>query len=213
MYAGLRRGELQGLEVADVDLGAGVIVVRWGWDPKAGKIKTKSGKDRRVPIPTVLRDYLDEHLLALGWGEGLAFGESAASPFQVLTLAQRAMRAWGWKQVRNPALDEDSGASPKVIWAKAREDALEPITPHECRHTFASLMIAAGVNAKALQTYMGHASITITMDRYGHLMPGNESEAAGMLDDYLLRADTGARLAQLAATGASTGASDAGLAL
>lgn len=58
---------------------------------------------------------------------------------------------------------------------------------HECRHTYASLMIAAGVNAKALWTYMGHASIQITMDRYGHLMPGNEEEAAGLLDAYLAR--------------------------
>jgi integrase len=35
---------------------------------------------------------------------------------------------------------------------------------------------------------MGHASITITLDRYGHLMPGNEDEAAGLLDAYLERA-------------------------
>jgi integrase len=46
-------------------------------------------------------------------------------------------------------------------------------------------MLAAGVNAKALSTYMGHSSITITYDRYGHLMPGNEEEAAGLLDAYL----------------------------
>ena len=46
-------------------------------------------------------------------------------------------------------------------------------------------MIAAGVNPKALSTYMGHASITITLDRYGHLMPGNETAAADMLDGYL----------------------------
>ena len=39
-------------------------------------------------------------------------------------------------------------------------------------------MIAAGVNAKALSTYMGHANIAITLDRYGHLMPGAEAEAA-----------------------------------
>ena len=45
-------------------------------------------------------------------------------------------------------------------------------------------MIAAGVNAKALSTYMGHADISITLDRYGHLMPGNEDEAAGLLDPY-----------------------------
>ncbi|MEJ7568628.1 MAG: hypothetical protein WKF41_10225 [Gaiellaceae bacterium] len=56
----------------------------------------------------------------------------------------------------------------------------------EVQHTFASLMIAAGVTAKALSTYMGHSSITITLDRYGHLMPGNESVAASsLLDAYL----------------------------
>ncbi len=42
-------------------------------------------------------------------------------------------------------------------------------------------MIAAGVNAKALASYIGHASVTITFDLYGHLMPGNEEEAAGLL--------------------------------
>jgi integrase len=42
----------------------------------------------------------------------------------------------------------------------------------------ASLMIAAGVNAKALSTYVAHANISITLDCYGHLMPGNEVQAA-----------------------------------
>jgi hypothetical protein len=42
---------------------------------------------------------------------------------------------------------------------------------------------------------MGHASITITLDRYGHLMPGSEDEAAGLMDAYLERANTAARLA------------------
>ncbi len=58
-------------------------------------------------------------------------------------------------------------------------------------------MIATGVNVKALSTYMGHANISITLDRYGHLMPGNEAEAAGLLDAYLERANTAARLAQI----------------
>jgi integrase len=47
-------------------------------------------------------------------------------------------------------------------------------------------MVAAGVNAKALSTYMGHSSVTITYDRYGHLFSGNEEQAAGMLDAYLV---------------------------
>jgi integrase len=50
---------------------------------------------------------------------------------------------------------------------------------HEARHVFASMVIAAPLNAKALSTYTGHSSVTITYDRYGHLTPGNEAEAAG----------------------------------
>jgi hypothetical protein len=71
-------------------------------------------------------------------------------------------------------------------------------------------MIAAGVNAKALQTFMGHANITTTLDTHGHLMPGSEDEAAGLLDAYLTaqreRAEDAARAAGAVATGARTGA-------
>ena len=71
-------------------------------------------------------------------------------------------------------------------------------------------MIAAGVNAKALSTFMGHANISITLDRYGHLMPGSEEEAAGLLDAYLTaqreQAEEAARSAEPVTTGAQTGA-------
>jgi integrase len=68
-------------------------------------------------------------------------------------------------------------------------------------------MIAAGVNAKALSTFMGHANISITLDRYGHLMPGSEAEAAGLLDAYLAAQQRGADAAPAnALTGAPTGA-------
>lgn len=46
-------------------------------------------------------------------------------------------------------------------------------------------MIAAGVNAKALSSFMGHSSIKVTFDLYGHLMPGTEAEAAALLDRFL----------------------------
>ena len=48
-------------------------------------------------------------------------------------------------------------------------------------------MIAAGVNAKTLSLYMGHSSIVMTMDRYGHLFPGNEKDSAEKLDAFLAR--------------------------
>jgi integrase len=57
------------------------------------------------------------------------------------------------------------------------------------------------VNAKALCTYMGHSGIKVTYDKYGHLMPGNENEAAALLTVYLERANTQARLAQVEASG------------
>jgi len=64
---------------------------------------------------------------------------------------------------------------------------VDPLTLHAARHTYASLMIAAGVNAKALSTFMGHANIAITLDLCGHLMPGSEAEAGSLLDSYLAR--------------------------
>lgn len=51
------------------------------------------------------------------------------------------------------------------------------------------MLIAAGANPKAITTYMGHSSIQVTFDRYGHLMPGSEAHVAGLLDAYL---ETGA---------------------
>ena len=64
---------------------------------------------------------------------------------------------------------------------------LKPLGFHEGRHTYASIAIAAGLNPKTLSTYLGHATITITLDRYGHLMPGSEVEARTLLDAYLSR--------------------------
>jgi integrase len=93
-----------------------------------------------------------------GRSEGLVFGTGAETPFTPSNV-WRACTAW-------KRMNEE----------RARQNLapIEPLGLHEARHTFASLMIAAGVNAKALSSYMGHASITITLDRYGHLMPGNE---------------------------------------
>jgi integrase len=160
LFAGLRRGELQALRVEDIDLSAAVIHVRGSWDQYCGRGETKSGKDRRVPIAGELRAYLAAHLLALDWREGLVFGRSATRAFLPTSVNFRADLDW-------------------------KNAGVERITMHECRHTFASLMIGACVNAKALSTFMGHANIGITLDTYGHLMPGAEDEAAGMLDAYM----------------------------
>ncbi len=81
----------------------------------------------------------------------------------------------------------------------AEAAGVEKPTLHECRHGYASLMIAAGVNVKALSTFMGHANIGITLDQYGHLLPGAEDEAAGLLDAFLDARQVGGALVQAAA--------------
>jgi integrase len=205
LYAGLRRGELMALRWEDVDLAAGLIRVERSWDAKAGPVNTKSRAGlRTVPIPAALRDHLIEAKLRSGRTEGLAFGRGADRPFSDTAVRRRAHTAWRRKRVKRAAeLAEAAGYEFDELTESDRDRFLEqagfvPIGLHECRHSYASLMIAAGVNAKALSTYMGHSSITITLDRYGHLFPGNEDEAAELLDAYLKRANTQARLAQVA---------------
>jgi integrase len=131
------------------------------------------------------------------------FGRGPGRPFNDSAVRRRAQTAWRRKRrARAVELAKSAGLDFDELDEPARDRLLkqagfEPIAWHECRQTFASLMIAAGVNAKALSTYMGHSSITITLDRYGHLFPGNEDEAAELLDSYLERANTLARLAQV----------------
>lgn len=162
VYTGLRRGELQALQWSCVDLDQGLLLVEHSWDRVVGLVapKSRSG-ERTVPIPAVLRGQLISHRLRQGVGDiGFVFSSDGKRPFDPANSLRAAKRVW-------------AGAG------------LTPLGFHECRHTYASLMIAAGVNAKALSTYLGHSSITVTLDRYGHLMPGNEREAARQLDTYI----------------------------
>jgi integrase len=188
-YAGLRRGELQGLRWEDVDLAAGVIRIERGWDAAEGEVEPKSSAGRRkVPIAATLRDYLVAHKLAAG-GEGFVFtNRFPHKPFSSVASQKRADKAW-------------------------KAAGLGRLTLHECRHGYASFMIDAGVNPKALQVFMGHSSITVTLDLYGHLMPGGEAEAAALADAYLeaqqQRETERARAADSDRTGAFTGASPA----
>jgi integrase len=170
MYAGLRRGELIGLRREDIDLATGVLHVRRGWDMVEGEVAPKSRQGRRkVPIAAVLRDHLDERLLQAE-DDGHVFG----APQWVARTNDRARVRW-------------------------QERGLPVLTLHEARHTYASFAIAAGLNAKTLSTYMGHATIAITLDLYGHLMPGAEDEATGLLDAYFSRAAGGSTAAETAA--------------
>jgi integrase len=164
LYAGLRRGELRALRWANVDLAGGRIMVESGWDAVEGEQEAKSDAGRRkVPILARLRPELVAHKLRTGRdSDDLVFGRTTADPFVPSTVRTRALKAW-----------------------KATD--LKPISLHECRHTFASLMIAAGALPKTIMEVMGHATIQMTFDQYGHLFPGGLDEAASAADAYLDR--------------------------
>jgi integrase len=165
MFAGLRRGELRALRWSDVDLPGRRIQVQRGWDDKEGEQDGKSHAAKRtVPIVRPLARELAAHKLRTGRdGDALVFGNTARQPFNPSTVRIRSNATW-------------------------KAAGLEPIGLHESRHTCASGLIAAGANAKTISIVMGHASIAITFDTYGHLMPGGLDEALERFDAFLERA-------------------------
>jgi integrase len=69
------------------------------------------------------------------------------------------------------------------IWRKAVAESVgPPCRVHDLRHTHAAWLIADGEHPKAIQTRLGHGSIAVTMDRYGHLMDGLDDQIAFHLD-------------------------------
>jgi integrase len=177
LYAGLRYGELRALRWGAVDLASGTIRVRESWDAKEGSITPKTRTSQRTtPMPAVLRDHLMDRRLAAEEvrDDALVFGAASDRPFHANVVYRRGDLAW-------------------------HKAGLGRLRLHQARHTYASFMIAAGINAKALSSFMGHSSIKVTFDLYGHLMPGTEAEAAARLDAYLGRqVDAGAISARFA---------------
>jgi integrase len=76
------------------------------------------------------------------------------------------------------------------VWQPAVADAGLPdgLRIHDLRHTCASLLIAQGAHPKAVQVHLGHSSIAVTMDRYGHLFPSDMETLAAALDGVRARA-------------------------
>lgn len=162
LYAGLRVGELRALRWRDIDFDAGVIRVERGWDDVEGEQEVKTDAGRRVvPLAGRLRAELAAHKLRGGRRAAeLVFGRTGSSAFVRTTVRRRALEAW--KAAR-----------------------LQSLTPHEARHTCASYLIAAGLNAKQVQTYIGHSDVRTTFNVYGHLLPGDEAGAAAQIDAFL----------------------------
>ena len=73
---------------------------------------------------------------------------------------------------------------PETTKTTPTAERIRPIGLQDCRHTAVSQMLDAGITIDKVSKFIGHASITITIDRYGHLLPGGEADAIALLDAY-----------------------------
>jgi integrase len=145
-YTGLRFGELTGLNVEDVDMGARRIRVRRWMTQVGGKLvegnpKSQAGR-RSVPIPERLMPALKARLDARPCG-----APAIASPKGSRLSLENWKRAVNWRK----SVTEIGRANLRV---------------HDLRHTYASLSRRAGADLRLLQKAMGHASITVTAHTY-----------------------------------------------
>lgn len=172
---GLRRGELCGLRWSAVDLDAGTLRIEETWitvegKPVASRPKTDAGL-RSISIDphlvTLLRSHRRrqaEEKLAAGPAYedgGYLVADELGNPYHPDSIS-------GWFET------------------KAAAAKLPRIRLHDCRHTAASLMLAAGVPVKVVSEILGHASVTITLSTYTHVMPGMAEEAGAALSEALL---------------------------
>jgi len=162
-YGGLRIGEMLGLRAKSVDLLRGQvdvseILVEVSGHLHHGPPKTRAGR-RIVPLPRVVVDALADHLrMHSASPEDLVFRAPEGGPVR---LAAWRRRVW----------------SPAVTKA-----GLAPLRPHDLRHSAVGLWIAAGASPKEIATRAGHTSVSFTLDRYGHLLPGTEERVNDALD-------------------------------
>lgn len=161
-YLGLRWGELAGLRTERVDLLRRRVSVVEQLTEVNGRLelgppKTDAGR-RSVSVPAFLVDLLGDQIEQRAEPSGLVFPAIAGGPMRRSNFRRRA-----W-----------SPATKRAGFAGLRF--------HDLRHTAVALAIAQGAHPKAIQSRMGHSSITTTLDRYGHLFPALDEQIAEGLD-------------------------------
>jgi site-specific recombinase XerD len=173
-YTGIRWGEAVGLRVHDLDMlrrRASVTenAVQSGTQIYVGT--PKSHKQRTVPLPEFLLTYLARQCEGRGPGDLLFPGDDGKH-------LRRPHAVSGW-------------------FARAVVESKVPrTTPHDLRHTAASLAVSAGANVKAVQKMLGHASAALTLDIYTDLFDDDLEAVATALDDARARENVGKMWAQ-----------------
>jgi integrase len=170
---GMRRGELCGLMWQDVSLDHGNVAVRRARVPVAGRVTEGTPKSDRARVVALaassvaaLRSHRAEQL-----SERLAWGEGWTDTGYVFT--------------REDGTPVRPDAVSREFDALVRAAELPRIRLHDLRHTHATLGLASGVPAKVMSERLGHTKVGITLDLYGHVVPGMQEAAAAQIESLL----------------------------
>jgi integrase len=167
--AGLRQGELFGLRVSDVDFLRRVVKVERQVQPAVGggyavTPPKNTASVRTVPVGNVVVTALAEHLREYpADSDGFVFRTRAGGPCTRHTFNQSVWR---------PA---------------AKAAGLAGVGMHDLRHFYASVLIGAGLNPKAVAERLGHANAAMTLNVYSHLWPSDEDRTRQAIDDMFRR--------------------------
>jgi integrase len=166
---GLRRGEALGLKWSDVDLDAGRLSIQrqrvaTGYD--VAERQTKTGKGRAVPIDVATVEVLRQ---------------AAQRQLDDATEWQAAWIGDGHVFCRENGEPWHPDAITKAFRLAVATVDVPSIRLHDLRHGWATMALRAGVHPKIVQERLGHANISMTMDRYSHALPDLQKSAAELV--------------------------------
>lgn len=173
VMTGMRQGEILGLRWSDVDLDNGTVQIQQTLRHDGKKLMSgakTAGSIRSIAISQSTIEELKEHRKMI-----LAERVKLGSDYQnndLVVCSEKGTPAFSTGIMK--------------VWNKLLIENKAPvITFHDLRHTHASLLLKQGVHIKVVSERLGHSSVTITLDRYSHLLPNMQQEAADGLDDML----------------------------
>ncbi|MEQ8235276.1 MAG: tyrosine-type recombinase/integrase [Syntrophomonadaceae bacterium] len=196
LYTGLRQGELLGLTWSNVDLACKTLFVRQQMQYLKGKgyiyREPKTPKSRReIPLSaeviTLLKEIHREQaqlkLMASPIGKDQQDLDPSLIPGEKSELLEYEDNDLVFCLNNGKPLDPTNLT--KRFKKLARKHGHPEMRFHDMRHTFATLMLAAGVEAKKVQDLLGHESIGTTLDTYGHVLPNMRRDAMDRLSQFM----------------------------
>ena len=161
-YTGLRAGELFALRVGDLDLMRGRVHVRRAVAEVRGELVTgvpKSGRERTVSLPPFLRELLASHVMDVATDpEALVFRSRSGAQLRI------------------------SNFYPRIFRPAADQAGLPELRFHDLRHTCVAFLIESGAHPRAIMERLGHSSVAVTLDTYGHTLPSLDDDLTVALE-------------------------------